>query len=247
MSNQITFKQYSVAYDLAKKLYQRDITQQVALNKVKEIGMNVSYAQFYFRIFKSLINGEPFSRTTNAASFEYFLDKIHSDFGRIKLELALSALGKHIEYYENTKNARMIKVRKIHEKYSKLLTEEDKNIIEEEDDRKYFLEGKEYFKLHRKRERNKKLIQKAKEQYFKNDPSLKCQVCGFSFTKFYGQVGKGFIEAHHIMPISKFKKETETKVEDIALVCSNCHRMLHRREAGKNSIKKLRKLIKQQK
>lgn len=247
MSNKITLNEISVAYELSKKLYQKDISQREAITKVNEIGMNVGSAKMYFLIFESLMNGENFKRTINAPSFDYYLDKIYLDFGKIKLEKALSALNKHIKYFEDVQDSRMIKVRRIHEKYLKLLTEEDKNVIEEEDDKKYFLEGKEYFKLHRKRERNKKLIQKAKEQHLKNDPSLSCQVCDFSFINFYGQVGKGFIEAHHIIPISKLNKETKTKVEDVVLVCSNCHRMLHRRKAEKNSIKKLRKLINQQK
>ncbi|MFW5887112.1 MAG: HNH endonuclease [Bacteroidota bacterium] len=248
MSNQITFKQYSVAYDLAKKLYQNDISQREALNKVQDVSMNVESAKMYFRVFERLVNGESFNRTINASAFDYYLEKIYSDFGKIELENALTALNKHIEYNENRpKGSVMVKVREIHKKYLQFLNEETNKILVEEEDEKYFREGKEYFKPHRKRERNKKLVRIAKEQHLKNDPSLKCQVCGFSFTKFYGQVGKGFIEAHHIIPISKLKIETETKVEDIALVCSNCHRMLHRSKTGKNSIKKLRKLIKHQK
>ena len=248
MSNQITFKQYSVAYDLAKKLYHKHITQQEALNKVKDVVMNVESAKMYFRVFVHLINGESFNRTINAPAFDYYLENIYSDYGKTKLETALTALDKHIEYnVTRPKGSPMLKVRKVHKKYLQFLNSETNNTINEEDDEKYFFEGKEYFKLHRKRERNNKLIQKAKQQHLKNDPSLSCQVCGFSFINFYGQVGKGFIEAHHIIPISKLNKETKTKVEDIVLVCSNCHRMLHRRKARKNSIKKLRKLISQQK
>ena len=54
------------------------------------------------------------------------------------------------------------------------------------------------------------------------------QICEFSFVETYGNLGKGFIEAHHILLLSELTKETKTKVEDIALVCSNCHKMLHR-------------------
>jgi len=42
-------------------------------------------------------------------------------------------------------------------------------------------------------------------------------------------LGRGFIQAHHTIPVSELRKESKTKVRDIALVCSNCHRMLHRR------------------
>ncbi len=248
MRNQIKFKQYSVAYNLAKELYQKKITQRQALNKVQDVGMGVESAKMYFRAFERLVNGELFNRTINAPALNYYLEKIYSEYGKAGLENALTALNKHIEYNENRpKGSVMIKVRKIHKKYLQFLNDKTDKILVEEDDEKHFPEGKEYFKPHRKRERNKKLVRIAKEQYLKNDPSLKCQVCGFSFSEFFGQVGIGFIEAHHIIPISKLKKETVTKVEDIALVCSNCHRMLHRRKAEKNSIKKLRKLIEQQK
>ncbi len=42
-------------------------------------------------------------------------------------------------------------------------------------------------------------------------------------------IGSDFIEGHHTVPISELKGEVKTKVKDVALVCSNCHRMLHRR------------------
>lgn len=38
----------------------------------------------------------------------------------------------------------------------------------------------------------------------------------------------GFIEYHHIMPISDYYANAETTLSDLALVCANCHRMLHR-------------------
>ncbi|GAB6158809.1 hypothetical protein JCM39194_20090 [Desulfotomaculum varum] len=40
---------------------------------------------------------------------------------------------------------------------------------------------------------------------------------------------EGYIECHHTIPISEYAKEIKTRVSDLALVCSNCHRMLHRR------------------
>lgn len=44
------------------------------------------------------------------------------------------------------------------------------------------------------------------------------------------EVGKGFIEAHHTKLVSTLHENgEETKIEELALVCSNCHRMLHRR------------------
>ena len=47
-----------------------------------------------------------------------------------------------------------------------------------------------------------------------------------TFSDTYGELGEGFIEAHHTVPVSELKGE-RNKVEEIELVCSNCHRILH--------------------
>jgi hypothetical protein len=102
-------------------------------------------------------------------------------------------------------------------------------LIPSEEDEEVFPEGKEIFRLHKSKERNNKLIEKAKLKKLEIDPLMHCEVCGFSFNKVYGEIGKGFIEAHHIIPIAELTSETETFIKDIVFVCSNCHRMLHRR------------------
>ena len=102
----------------------------------------------------------------------------------------------------------------------------------EEEDRGYddeFPEGREIEKKHKLRERNQAVIRTSKELFRKTYGKLFCQVCGFDFYTQYGDIGFDFIEGHHTLPISELKGEVKTKVEDIALVCSNCHRMLHRK------------------
>ena len=46
----------------------------------------------------------------------------------------------------------------------------------------------------------------------------------------YGQLGGGFIEAHHTIPVSELLAKAKTKISDFTLVCSNCHGILHRGE-----------------
>lgn len=101
----------------------------------------------------------------------------------------------------------------------------DNNVDEEENE---FPEGKVLYRQHRYRERNRKLVAKVKEIAIKNG-ELRCQVCGFDFYQTYGELGKGYIECHHTIPVSEYVENTLTRVKDIALVCSNCHRMLHRK------------------
>jgi predicted Mrr-cat superfamily restriction endonuclease len=105
----------------------------------------------------------------------------------------------------------------------------DSSSQDEEEDAQAFPEGKEMYRLHRSRERNREVVQRAKSRRCAGDPSLHCDVCGFSFVENYGKLGSGYVEAHHCIPISKAKRTVYTRAKDFALVCSNCHRMLHRR------------------
>lgn len=58
----------------------------------------------------------------------------------------------------------------------------------------------------------------------------KCAICGFDFEAQYGDVGKDFIEVHHIVPISSTKGEHDVDpINDLIPVCSNCHSIIHRR------------------
>jgi hypothetical protein len=91
-----------------------------------------------------------------------------------------------------------------------------------------FPEGKKVERVHKARERSAKLIRVARETFLENHEKLYCIVCGFDFEKVYGERGQGYIEAHHTVPVSEMKVGYKTKPEEIALVCSNCHRMLHR-------------------
>lgn len=100
--------------------------------------------------------------------------------------------------------------------------------IEEDDKSLSVREGKVIYKLHKLRERDSKINKKKKDRYFQENGKLDCEVCGFDFYETYGDLGKGFIEAHHRVPLSEIDGETITKLDDLALVCPNCHKMLHK-------------------
>ena len=106
-----------------------------------------------------------------------------------------------------------------------------------------FPEGKIVERKHKARERNKNLIEEVKTNYKNRFGKLVCQVCDFNFEKKYGEIGEDFIECHHTIPVSEMKENHKTKIEDIVILCSNCHRMIHRKRPWL-SIHELKKLIK---
>ncbi len=107
-----------------------------------------------------------------------------------------------------------------------------------------FVEGMYALREHIFRERNQELIKKAKLRFKgKHNGKLFCEVCGFNFSEKYGQLGEDFIEAHHIKPVSEMKDGEETNIEDIIMLCSNCHSMIHRKRPWltKDKLKELLK------
>ena len=111
-----------------------------------------------------------------------------------------------------------------------------------EDDASAFPEGKVQYRLHRRLERDVTIVRKAKARRLADTGRLQCDVCVIDFKATYGSRGKGFIKAHHTVPVATLRGEAATKISDIALVCSNCHRMLHR---GTNllSVDELRAIV----
>jgi predicted HNH restriction endonuclease len=88
-------------------------------------------------------------------------------------------------------------------------------------------EGKRLLKQHYTRERNPRVIKDAKRLALQQYGELRCEVCGFSFGETYGDRAKDYIEGHHRKAVSEMQPGDTTAVEDIAMLCSNCHRTIH--------------------
>ena len=115
--------------------------------------------------------------------------------------------------------------------------------INDEDDRIFEVrEGTVIYKLHKYRERDSKIIKRKKEREFQRLGRLPCEACMFDFFQKYGNLGYKYIECHHRTPLSEFSPKTKTTLKDLALVCSNCHRMLHRR-VDSLSVERLKRIL----
>jgi len=82
------------------------------------------------------------------------------------------------------------------------------------------------------RERDPKLRSSKIEQSRKERGRIVCETCGFDFEKVYGELGHGFIHVHHTVPLH-FSGETKSTLDDLVLVCVNCHQMIHRHSRWK--------------
>ncbi|AVW90708.1 HNH endonuclease [Celeribacter baekdonensis] len=88
-------------------------------------------------------------------------------------------------------------------------------------------EGRLLTRIHLYRERNRTLVKRKKASVLRDAGRICCEICGFDFLETYGERGRNFIECHHTAPISSLGENARTSLKDLALVCSNCHRMIH--------------------
>jgi 5-methylcytosine-specific restriction protein A len=89
-----------------------------------------------------------------------------------------------------------------------------------------FAEGRAVTEAHKRIERNrsirKKLLKARSEA-----GALRCDLCACTGEQFNESVRESIFEAHHTKPIAQ-AGEVKTKLSDMALLCANCHRLVHR-------------------
>ncbi len=122
-----------------------------------------------------------------------------------------------------------------------------KNPIETDVEGNSVSEGRQrIIKEHKVRERNPTIVRRKKDSVKKQKGCLACEACGFDFAKHYGELGEDFIECHHKKPVAQMKIDSITSLDDLALLCSNCHRMIHRpanHEADSLTVERLKGII----
>jgi hypothetical protein len=124
---------------------------------------------------------------------------------------------------------------------SKELVEVVTNDIDSEkaEDETYYSDGaiREYYG--KRYERNPENRKKAIDFH-----GLNCTVCNFNFEYVYGDRGRDFIEVHHVKPLSTLDEEMIIDPQsDLVPICSNCHRMIHRRKDNVLTIEELKLLV----
>jgi hypothetical protein len=88
-------------------------------------------------------------------------------------------------------------------------------------------EGRLLERRHYVRERNPKLRAAKIDEALAMHGRVACEVCGFDFERTYGSRGARYAECHHVLPLHA-SGETTTRLDDLAVLCANCHRMIHR-------------------
>jgi len=95
---------------------------------------------------------------------------------------------------------------------------------------------------HLRQERSRSLVDAKRRTFRKANGMLKCEACGVSETDLPAKIGEGCFEVHHIAPLGQRTGPIVTRIDDLALLCANCHRMIHR-SIPMFSVSELREVI----
>lgn len=94
-----------------------------------------------------------------------------------------------------------------------------------------FPEGRLVTELHKRRERDPRIRQRLLAARRRKGP-LSCDMCLTTPNSKHGDLEDAMFESHHVVPLSRSGARI-TKLEDVVLLCANCHRLLHRAIAVK--------------
>lgn len=55
-----------------------------------------------------------------------------------------------------------------------------------------------------------------------------CEICAFDFAEIYGDFAKNCVEVHHVKGLANSgRRGVRTSLDDVLVLCPNCHRALH--------------------
>lgn len=114
----------------------------------------------------------------------------------------------------------------------------------DQQDETSFPEGRLVEGLHKWRERNRHVVERAKKAFIQAHGRLHCEACNLEPELHFGspKMRNRIIEAHHDVPLSDDKHEGRTKVSELRMLCPTCHRAVHSIRPWL-SVEELRKLL----
>lgn len=98
-------------------------------------------------------------------------------------------------------------------------------------------EGERKLRAHYRRERSHALREKKLAAVRSLHGKYVCALCSVDDTSTYpSQFGQRIFEVHHLSPLAKAATPVRTTLDDLALLCANCHRAVHATEAVEDNF-----------
>ena len=90
------------------------------------------------------------------------------------------------------------------------------------------VEGDPRLFVHFRRERDRALTERKRKTVLAEQGRLACEACGLVSEDAYPGLQGDVLEVHHRILLAADSGSVETHLDDLALLCANCHRAIHR-------------------
>jgi 5-methylcytosine-specific restriction enzyme A len=234
----ISAEQISAAYDIGNSWLNGSIGRSHAVKSLSEKhGLNSVSAGDLLQVLKSMIDGGRFTRSISAPAADIFLSNMHTKGSPFAAQQGITAIEKHIEYYESIRPVTLHKMRKVVGKWKALLNSDSftdaQNQFEREVSTMLELSVSERIaKLPLPGSKPKFGYSQVKTFYrsaavvaeVRLRAGGKCESCHQTAPFLRAQDGQPYLEVHHIVKLADNGEDT---VENAIAVCPNCHRFHH--------------------
>jgi len=235
----ITREQFKAAYEVAVKVHNEELRQSEGAFQLHERNhINKNSARDFICNYRAMLQGKVFKRTMSAPAMEYFLGKIKQDLGKEALTTSLSAVRKHITYYEGINKTRLNKMRSIVKNYENSV-ELPVDFLQEQELLEQAVESSATISVEDRTVRLKNTNTRPRkytaviELYSRNADVIatvleradgKCERCLKEAPFIKKTNGRPYLEVHHRIQLAHGGYDS---IENALALCPNCHRGLH--------------------
>ena len=227
------------AYQKAKQVFNRELTLTEAARQLfTNHGINQNSAKIMLAVYGKLMSGSEFKRALSASDMNYFLERILTESGENNLIKPLSALWKHIQYYEKKNNVSLNAMREVALSFS--IFGGNGNLIEDLD-RKFQSEvslslsgNTEERKLRLAAACKTPKVRVVSVTVFERNPDVVaevllrakgfCENCSSAAPFNRRKDNTPYLEVHHKKRLADGGEDT---IENAIALCPNCHRKMH--------------------
>ncbi|MFA4836790.1 MAG: hypothetical protein WC749_12065 [Dehalococcoidia bacterium] len=179
----ITEEMSKEAYLVARKVHQGEMARNEGIRDlVDRLGMNQGSATELVHKLGIMLEGSSYQRTMNYFTTEHYIQSIRVDFGEAAYRNALSALEKHLDYYDSLGQGRHVRLRAL---LKKAVVEFSNAPLypDEIDTDEALVEGSKKTVSVNAYERNPEARRRCLQQF-----GYICSVCGIDFENAYGDI-----------------------------------------------------------
>lgn len=234
----IADSQVSAAFEVADQIYNGALSIHEGVKLLHEThGLNESSANDFIRNHKHMLRGETFHRTMSAPQFDFFLQSIRTRHGSDAHHLAITAVQKHLAYYEGIRKITLHRLRGVLARHATEVMPSS-----QADFNQAFRSEVEASERDTP-ERRKARLEKANKLpvkmlvtsiAYKRNPDVvvevllrangHCERCQKAAPFIRKSDGTPYLEVHHKIQLAENGEDT---VENAEALCPNCHREQH--------------------